>query len=69
MGLLPASTRIGGWRFTVEKEDADTLRAVLTGALGARLVLRRRGTKRARMIVAIVAQFELLAGRDCPVRR
>ena len=48
-------THSAGWRFTVGKDDAEALRAMLTGALGAPLELRRRGTKRARMIAAIVA--------------
>jgi len=48
-------TRSAGWRFKVSAEDAAALRTLLAGAFGAPLVLRRRGTKRARMIAAMVA--------------
>jgi|SRR3569623_288528 len=48
-------TRSAGWRFKVSPENAEALRATLAGTFGAPLVLKRRGTKRARMIAAIVA--------------
>lgn len=48
-------TREAGWRFTTSAENADVLRRLLAGAFGGPLILKRRGSRRARAIAGIVA--------------
>ena len=48
-------TRAAGWRFTTGAENADALTSLLVGVFGRPLVLKRRGSQRARAIAALVA--------------